>query len=52
MGSRNQRFIPLVEVRLDCRELAMKIWKQLAVKKWEIDFRRVFCQQCDVGHQV
>ena len=33
LGSRNQRFIPLVEVKLDSRELAVKIRKQYAQKK-------------------
>jgi hypothetical protein len=42
MGSRNQKYIPLVEVRLDSRELATKIRKQFAAKKREIDFGRVF----------
>ena len=42
LGSRNQRVIPLVEVRLDSRELALKIRKQFATKKREIDFGRVF----------
>ncbi len=42
LGSRNQRFIPLVEVKLDSRDLAMKIRKQFAQKKKETDFGRVF----------
>ena len=33
MGSRNQKYISLVEVELDSRELAMKIRKQFAAKK-------------------
>jgi hypothetical protein len=42
LGSRNQRFIPLIEVKLDSRELAMKIRRQFAQKKREVDFGRVF----------
>ena len=42
LGSRNQRVIPLVEVKMDNRELAFKIRKQFAVMKRESDFGRVF----------
>ena len=42
LGSRNQRFIPLVEVKMDSRDLAIKIRKQFAVKKRDNDFGRIF----------
>ena len=43
LGSRNSRVIPLVEVRLDSRELAMKIRKDFSIKrKSEKDFGKIF----------
>ena len=42
MASKNQRFIPLVEVKLDNRDLAVKIRKQFSAKKREIDFGKIF----------
>jgi hypothetical protein len=43
LGSRNSIVIPLVEVRLDSRELAMKIRKEFsAKKKSEKDFGKIF----------
>ncbi len=40
LGSRNQRFIPLVEVKLDSNDLAEKIRKQCAQKR-VMDFVRI-----------
>jgi hypothetical protein len=40
--SRNQNFIPLVEVTMDSKELALRIRKQFTVKKPETDFGRIF----------
>ena len=42
LASKNQRFIPLVEVKLDNRDLAVKIRKQFSAKKREIDFGKIF----------
>jgi ribosomal 50S subunit-associated protein YjgA (DUF615 family) len=41
LGNRNQRFIPLVEVKLNSIDLAEKIRKQCAQKR-EMDFGRIF----------
>ncbi len=43
LGVRNLRIIPLVEVRLDSREMAMKIQKEFSGKKRsEQDFGKIF----------
>ena len=41
-GSRNKNYIPLVEVRMSSKEMAMKIRKQFTAKKRENDFGRAF----------
>jgi hypothetical protein len=43
LGNRNKRDIPLVEVKLDSRDLALKIRKEFSKKKKsENDFGRIF----------
>ena len=43
LGSRNSRVIPLVEVKLDSRELAVKVRKDFSnKKKSEKDFGKIF----------